>query len=31
MTKTQMTLTPNAPSINPELATIVREHLQIPA
>ena len=31
MTKTQMTLTPNAPSINQELATIVREHLQIPA
>jgi CubicO group peptidase (beta-lactamase class C family) len=31
MTKTQMTLTPNAPSINQELAAIVREHLQIPA
>ena len=31
MTKTQMTLRPDAPPINAELATIVRHHLQIPA
>jgi CubicO group peptidase (beta-lactamase class C family) len=31
MTKTRMTLTPNAPSFSAELATIVREELGIPA
>lgn len=31
MTKTRMTLTPNAPTFNAELAAIVREHLNIPA
>lgn len=31
MTKTRMTLTPNAPTFNAELATIVRTHLNIPA
>jgi CubicO group peptidase (beta-lactamase class C family) len=31
MTKTRMTLTPNAPTFSAELATIVRAHLNIPA